>query len=337
MGMQELQVGTAVAKPGERAFGFLEVGETNDGAPIRIPVGILNGSGDGPVLWLQNGAHGMEYVGMGAIQRILHGTDPASLAGAVVCVPMVNILALRAGTRGAPQDGLDLNRTYPGRPIESAMHVFAHTEIVVHKFFSELKRVANYLVDCHAGGWFTTMSPYAQYFTSGDSVEIASEEMARASGMTLIWHTSAREAEEKAPNSLKIWSYKAGIPGITLELGGQGRLDEGDVAGTHRALQNIMMKLGLLEGEPTIPGPQYFVKKGHWLRPETGGILHCRAKPLDRVKEGQIIHTITDVLGREREHLSAPVDGVIVGIRTLAVVNSGEYCGNVGEIEGEVK
>ena len=44
--MAELRVGTAVAKQGEKGFGYLEVGETNDGAPIRIPVGIINGSKD---------------------------------------------------------------------------------------------------------------------------------------------------------------------------------------------------------------------------------------------------------------------------------------------------
>jgi predicted deacylase len=246
---------------------------------------------------------------------------------------MVNILAYRAGTRAAPQDGLDLNRSYPGKPLEQAMHVFAHTEIAVYAFFNELKRVSNYLVDCHAGGWYTTMSPYAQYFSGEADIEDVSLAMAKASGMTLIWRTDAAEAKAKAPNSLKIWAYKEGIPGITLEMGGQGRLDEVDVARTHQSLLNIMMQLEILDGEPVIPGPQYYVKRGNWLRPESGGVLWCKAKPLDRVKEGQVIHIITDLLGREREKLLAPVDGVVVGIRTLGMVNSGEYCGNIGEIE----
>jgi len=331
--MNELHVGTATAEPGKKGYGFLEVGETNDGAPIRIPVGVILGKTPGPTLWLQNGAHGMEYVGMGAIQRILQGVDPAEVSGGVVCIPMVNILAFRAGTRGAPQDGLDWNRSYPGNPLERAMHVFAHTEIAVHKFFSELVRVSNYLVDCHAGGWYTTMSPYAQYFASENETEDKSHAMAEASGMTLIWRTSALEAIDKAPNSLKIWAYKEGIAGITLELGGQGRLDEDHVERTHRSLLNIMKQLGILPGKPASFGDQYLVKRGHWLRPEAGGVLWCKAKPLDRVKKGQVIHIITDLLGRERQRLIAPVDGVVVGIRTLGIVNSGEYCGNIGELE----
>jgi predicted deacylase len=193
--------------------------------------------------------------------------------------------------------------------------------------------VASHVIDCHAGGWFNSMSSYVQYIHGDSEVEKTSQGMAEASGMTLIWSAESSEVQQKAPNSLKLWASKAGIPSITLEKGGQGLLRDDDVVPTYHAILNVMKYLGMLAGQPQINGSPQRVKRGHWLRPETGGALWCKAKPLDRVRKGETVMIVTDLLGRERERLLSPVDGVVVGIRMLGTVNSGEYCGNIGELE----
>lgn len=329
----EIGVGTARAASGERRDGLLHVAELNDGTPVSMPVAVVNGRQDGPVLWVQNGVHGMEYVGAGAIHRVLKAVRPPALRGALIVLPMVNILAYRAGARSAPLDGLDMNRIYPGRPLPQVMHVFGHSEVVIHKVFSEVRRLATHVLDLHSGGWYTTMSPYAQYLDGQGPFHEASAALARASGMTLIWRSSAAFMDEKAPSSLKIWAAKANIPGVTLEVGGQGRLVLGEVRRMAQAVLNIMRHLNMIDGAPDLPSRQYVVRQGHWLRPRSGGLLFARVKPLQRVRKGQVTHMITDLLGRPRERLRAPVDGVVVGVRTLGTVNSGDYCGNVGEVE----
>ena len=330
-----IEVGTARAEPGQRGDGVLRVAELNDGTPVDIPVAVVNGTQDGSVLWVQNGVHGMEYVGAGALHRVLRLTSPRLLRGVLIAVPMVNILAYRAGARSAPIDGLDMNRIYPGRPLHQVMHVFGHSEVVINKVFNEIRRVATHVIDLHAGGWYTTMSPYAQYLDGDGPYQEASAALARASGMTLVWRSSAAFMDEKAPSSLKIWAARASIPGVTLEVGGQGRLVPVEVRRMAQAVVNIMRHLQMVDGEPEIPVRQYVVRQGHWLRPKTGGLLFARVKPLQRVRAGQITHVITDLLGRPRERLRAPVDGLVVGVRTLGTVNSGEYCGNIGEVEGD--
>lgn len=330
--MAVIQVGSATASAGETAFGTIGAGETNDGAGIEIPIAIVRGKEDGPILWIQNGVHGTEYVGMGAIQRVLRTINPAKMKGSIVAIPMVNILALRAGSRSASQDGLDMNRIYPGNPLETAMHVFAHSEIVVDRIFRALKSTATHLIDCHAGGSNTTMAPYAQYFLGGKT-EAESAALAKVSGMALVWPTEAGFVSEKAPNSLKVWSDREGIPGIALEQGGQARLAEDEVVGMTTGILNIMKHLGIIDGEPVPAKRQLTVRKGHWLRPSTGGAIWRQVDPLEPVMKGQPIHIVTDLLGRVKETLVAPADGVVVGIRTLGTVNSGEYCGNIGEVE----
>ena len=67
----EIAIGTVKAASGERRDGLLHVAELNDGSPVAIPIAVVNGVQDGPVLWVQNGVHGMEDVGAGAFHRVL--------------------------------------------------------------------------------------------------------------------------------------------------------------------------------------------------------------------------------------------------------------------------
>lgn len=331
MSKEEIRIGTAIARPGERVYGALKVAELNDSSPIEIPVAIVRGQEDGPVVWVQNGVHGDEYVGLGAIQWMLRDLDPRAMRGSVIALPVVNILAYRARSRGAPQDGLDMNRVYPGKPLATAMHVFAHSELVVHKLLAYLLEYSDVVVDCHDGFSHTALAPYVAYSTGPAEQEEQSRRLAIQSGMAVVWKNVGDFVDEKYPGSLWPHLAKAGIPNIMLEAGGQGRLDKKDITWEHRALLNTLRHLEMIEGKVEIPQPQIFMTNGHWMRPEAGGAFWAHVEPLQRVKRGDPFGTITDLFGRERERLVAPVDGVIIGIRTHGTVHSGEYCGNVGE------
>lgn len=326
-----MRIGTAVVKPGEIAYGAVKVAELNDSSPVEVPVAIVRGHQDGPVLWVQNAVHGDEYVGLGGIQWLLRDLDPQSLCGSVIALPVVNILAYRARSRMAPQDGMDMNRSYPGKPLEKAMHLQAHTELVLHTVFGLMREYATAVVDCHDGSSAASMSPYAAYYAGPSDWEQRSRELAIQSGMTIVWKTVADFIEDKYPGSLKIYLAETGIPSVTLEVGGQGRLDETDVRRMHRALLNCLHHLDMIDGEIVIPEPQVFISRGNWLRPSRGGTFWPKVRPLQRLKKGDLFGVVTDLFGRDRERLLAPADGIVVGVRTHGTVHSGEYCGNVGQ------
>jgi hypothetical protein len=328
-----ITIGTATASPGHRSYGQLKVAELHDSSPVEIPVAIVNGREEGPVLWIQNAVHGDEYVGLGAIQRLLKELNPETLRGTVIAIPVVNILAYRARQRSAPQDGVDMNRIWPGKPLSKAMQLQAHTEIVVDRLFGHIRDYADYIVDCHDGSTIASMAPYVAYFSGAPDWERASRELAIASGMTIVWRTESGFVAEKFPGSLKVEMVKLNTPGVTLEMGGQGRLDEVDVARMHLALRNMLFHLKMVDGNVTIPEEQIFVSKGNWLRPSVGGVFWPNVKPLQRVKAGELFATVTDLFGQVKERLLAPADGVIIGIRTAATTASGEYAGNVGVID----
>lgn len=331
-----MEIGTARARQGEKGLGVLTVGWTNDAAAIDVPVMLVNGAANGPCLWVQGGSHGNEYVGTMAIQDWYRELDPVQLRGSVVLLPVINILAFRAGTRAAPQDGLDMNRVWPGYPIRQARHIYAHTELVVDALARHLEQYADAVVDCHSGGWPHLMSSYAQYFIGDDrGLSERSRGMAEAALMDLVWATTAEDYNQKSGGSIGTYLNQIGRPCITLEVGGQGRVAPADLDRMHRALRGIGVHLGLGNSGPLpVEREPLRVTRGHWLRAQRGGVLYPLVRPLDRVQAGQPVARITDLLGAELEILTAPADGVVVGHRTVAMVNTGEYVCNVGEYIG---
>lgn len=322
------------AAPGSIAKGWWKVAEAYDNSPIELPIAIVNGDRDGPVVWIQNAVHGDEYVGLGAIQHLLRSVNPADMAGAVVAVPWVNVLAFRNGSRMAPQDGMDMNRVYPGQSINEAMHLFAHTEIVVDKLFSEITRVSDIVLDLHDGGWMGEMSAYIQYFATNQEVDARSRDLAFASGMDIVWESPAGFVEKKAPGSIGTVTTPMGIPTLTIEIGGEGRLKPAWVTRMYQAVDNILRHVGVTPGDPQPHGwsEKLLVRQGNWLRPERGGVYIPHVEAGQQVKEGGLVAEVRDPFGATIEQLFAPVDGVVIGMRTYGNIATGQYAGNVAEV-----
>jgi predicted deacylase len=332
---ETLSVGTATAEPGCVGYGGLPVGELYDGSPIVVPVAVVNGLRDGPVVWIQNAVHGDEYVGLGAIHRLLDEIDLAAVSGALVLIPVLNVQAFRAGSRMAPQDGMDMNRVWPGHSMERAMHLWAHSELVVHRVFAEITAHASHVIDLHDAGWMGLMSPYVSYHTTSAVPAADLRALAASTGMDIVWESGEAFVTEKAPGSIGTRTGPTGLPTLTLEAGGEGRLHQEPVERVAQALLNALRHLRVLPGTPAHNPRQRFVVKGNWIRPLRGGILYTGVRPLQQVRRGDLIGTVRDLFGRVVEELHAPVDGIIIGARTYGVVATGQYFCNVGELAEE--
>lgn len=326
-----LEVCGVSAKPNSMSTGWFKVAELYDGSAVEVPVAILNGSKDGPIVWIQNAVHGDEYVGLGAIQEILRTVDPQELSGALVLIPWVNVQAFRAGVRSAPQDGLDMNRIYPGNPIETAMHLFAHTEIVLDKMFTELLKVADAAIDLHDGSYMGEMSPWIQYLDTGDDVGERARSMAHAAGMDVVWAKQWSFAAEKTPGALSTASMRNNVPTVTMEVGGQGRLVDEEVDEIYVSVMNVLKHLGALEGELVQHGKEekHSVTRAAWIRANRGGVYKTHTRVNEQVSEGQVVAEVRDAFGSVVEELRAPIDGILIGIRTFGVIASGQYVATI--------
>src|SRR5215831_12143514 len=85
-----LTAGPVTAPPGTKASGEIAVPAAHDEA-TTIPVTIVNGAKNGPVLALVAGNHGYEYAPILALQRLRAQIDPGRLAGTILMVHVANM------------------------------------------------------------------------------------------------------------------------------------------------------------------------------------------------------------------------------------------------------
>lgn len=321
---ETIQVGTASARPGEYATGYLECGEAVDGSSFKIPVHIVRGTKPGPTLWAQGACHGDEYDGTVAILRILAELDPNDMAGTFVAVPAANMAAYLNGTRISPLDGKDLNRHYPGDPNGT------YTDRLSHLLLNEVSRVATHFVEHHGGGDTHDVVYYTLHCSHAGPTEEA-RAMCDAMGAETVWGSS----DEWLKNSLFHRLHTAGIPAVLIECGGEGRLHPHNVQDHYDGLRNLMIHLEMLPNqEPRNVKPvKHRVTQADFFFSENGGLVELQVKRGDIIEKGQAIATISDLQGSVRETVRSAVDrGVILAIRTYGTVPSGGSIALIGKL-----
>ena len=109
-----VRIRDVAASRGTKAEGWLAIGETASG-PIRVPIVVINGAEDGPILCLTAGVHATEYAPIAAVMELVQSIDAARLRGAVIAVPVTNMRMFESRTGfTSPLDGLNLNKIAPG-------------------------------------------------------------------------------------------------------------------------------------------------------------------------------------------------------------------------------
>src|SRR5262249_49935572 len=146
------------------------------GAWVTVPVKVLIGTGARPRVVAVAGIHGDEAEGMLALLDFWATCEPADLHGTVVLVPVANPMAMAAHARRSPIDGLDFNRTFPGRPDGTA------SEQLAHRLLHDVVSGADFLFTLHS--WFATgdVVPYVEYPAGRAPLAVRSREAAIAAG-----------------------------------------------------------------------------------------------------------------------------------------------------------
>jgi len=305
-----MKIGSAVVAKGERAFGRIGV-DLADGNRVEIPIGILNGTRDGPLLYLQAAQHGLELNGIAAITKMLKEQSPSSLSGTVIAVPVASPLALRArrhwpgmGPEEAYSDSPhNMNRTWPGDSEGN------EAERMAYALFHQIVVKADYAVDFHAYSRWTASSVLAPEWNK------VSVEMAEAFGLTFI---SLFKRPESGP-AAKMFTTVAterGIPAITVELSGQWDLYPKSVEEGYRGIVNLMRHLGMVEEEPEPPKRRIVVGRVPpvEVRSPVEGLFLPFKEPGTEVKKGETLGRLIDTLRLEEMDVKSPMDGVIFRI-----------------------
>lgn len=293
--------------PGERRDFYVPMSESYSGQSVLLPVQVWRGPTDGPTVFISGAMHGDEINGTGAIRRLILEPPFKLSAGALLLVPVLNILGFERHSRYLP-DRRDLNRCFPGTADGSLASRYAHA------LFGEIVGRADFGIDLHTAAVRRTNYPNVRADLKNPEVR----RVAEAFGCELI-------VNGKGPmGSLRRAACKHGCPTIVLEAGEVWKVEPTVVEVALRGIRNVLIELGMVEGKPRRPPYQVRVDRTKWVRAEDGGMLRFHVAPGDLVKAGQPIATSTNLLGVESGLLSAPVDGVVLGMTTLPSVTPGD-------------
>ena len=289
-----MQVGKIVAHQGEHAFGYLEVAKSRSGFSADIPVHLFAGAEPGPTLLVEAAVHGGEIIGTIAILNVIEKLVPADMKGNLIAVPVLNRLGFELQDRGSRLDGRDLGRLFPGKAKGAV------TDQLVHRYFNEVVKQADVMIDFHAGGR-TAYERYVLFSTSRDpnnptEIEQARRKLAVAFGLdSAAFFPRGIFIGTESEDSIE----EAGVVMFQPELGGgTGWLANGrsNVEVGERGVWNVMKAMGILEGEIQSDGPSctiYDAAVVLWKPPVDG--LFIRKKGFgELVKEGEIYGVLQD-------------------------------------------
>jgi predicted deacylase len=293
--------------PGESASVSIVISESYSGADVRVPVHVWRGTEPGPTVGVTAAVHGDEINGTGAIRHIIRERPFELVAGTLVLVPVINMLGFERHSRYLP-DRRDLNRCFPGTARGSLASRMARS------FFDQVPRRCDYIIDLHTAAVRRTNFPNVRADMSDPKLAA----LARAFGAELI-------VEGKGPKgSLRANACRIGCPTLILEAGEVWKVEPGVMAYAIRGIRNCLRHLKMVRGEPEQPTYRVETDSTKWVRASTGGFLEFHVAPGDIVSEGEAIATNTDLLGEDQNVITAPREGVILGMTTIPSVAPGD-------------
>ncbi|MFO0954042.1 MAG: succinylglutamate desuccinylase/aspartoacylase family protein [Isosphaeraceae bacterium] len=286
--------------------------------------------GGRPRVFFTGGIHGDEYEPMAALRRLARLLERAEVSGEVTLVPLANEEAFRLGARVAG-DGLDLARTFPGRPDGTITEAVADA-------LTPLIRNANFYVDLHTGGERLAVHPLCGYMLHPDPAVLdAQRRLARAFGLPIVWGTDP----SLQGRSLSV-ARDANVPALYAEFLGGG-CDPRGVDAYVKGCLNLLRSLGMIAGTPEPPPFEPLVVEdprvgsGHMQVRHPSpceGFFEPAVKLGQRVEAGEPLGLVTDPLGRACVPVPADGSGVVIVLRRRPCVEAGESLGVVLETDG---
>jgi N-alpha-acetyl-L-2,4-diaminobutyrate deacetylase len=242
------------------------------GTPVHLelPVVVVTAKAPGRTLLLTGGVHGNEYEGPAALLELAQEQAFAIARGRVIIAPTVNPAALAARVRRSPQDGLDLNRSFPGDAAGSITQAIA-------AFMAEvLTPAADAVLDLHAGGEDSLIIPSTMIHFLADRGQMrATLDLALAFGAPAVL-----VYDEQHPGLFDTHVESHGLPFVCAELGGAGMLTRESLAIADAGVRRALAAMNLIDA----PRPEPFAGWRDWTQPKmlVAPDFHAAQPPMPR-------------------------------------------------------
>jgi predicted deacylase len=290
--------------------------EMGTGQHWYVPVMVAKGAKDGKRLLLVSGVHGDELNPIRVVQKVFADLDATKLSGSVIGIIGPSRPGVEHVTRMWPVSNLGVNlinpnRTWPGN--EAGNTVERHSWLVMNRL---IKGNADIGVDIHTGGNGIDFALFA----------FANWKDAEAQQIAQLFPIDQILLEPGFDGTLEYALVRAGIPAITLELGGPRSFDAQMIASGTEGAENLLAHYKMLDRPlgQTAKDRQVFVgNKLADLFAVQSGFTEVLVKLNDTVKKGQKVAVQHNAFGDVVHEYFAEVDGRVAIIGTDAIRERG--------------
>lgn len=315
---EPFSIGNCTIKRGERRTVDIEIPTLYTHTPMRMPVTVIRGRREGPVVFISAAVHGNELNGIEIIRRLKSSKSLKSLKGTLLLVPVVNVYGLINRSRYTP-DRRDLNRSFPGSAKGSIAARLAQI------FFEEIVVRSDFGIDLHTGAIHRSNLPQIRTNTADDF----SLRLARAFGAPVILHSQLRDG------SLRSYADEHGVPVLLYEAGEGLRFDERSIRAGVRGIVNVLREVQIL---PAVQrkkrcAESVVSESSSWIRAEYSGLIRIIKRLGDRVEGGEVIAYIDDPLGDGSFEIHSRYHGIVIGRSELPLVQEGDAIFNIAKFD----
>ena len=318
--------------PGQAETFQVKVGEYADCTPISLTVRVAVGLREGPIMAMLGVQHGDEYSGMEISNRVFYDVNPKEFRGCLVSIPVSNPLAFNAAERASPPpmgyESLNMNRVWPGDSKGLLM------ERIAAQIWDQVIKSSDLVVDLHEGGR-AFMARYIHARGTPEMESLVGEHNKRlyrlfGQGVPVLGGVNTRPG---MVGSLSIQAGLKGIPSLSPELGGGGRLWEDQVNTGIQGVKNVMIGLGMLNQEPVGSDSEQIVSDGSsWPKTQHGGVIYNCCELGAIVEESTLLGVLKDTAGRVVEECRAPYRSVIFDTRYQPTIYPGDWTYHCGRL-----
>ncbi len=298
------KIGTIEAQPGEKAFGQFKTGETHGRFPVTVPLHLINGASDGPMLVIQAGLSGLEIEPALILPKLVDEIDAAALRGTLVIVPLMNTGGFEFTQVNSPWDDKNLNDLGRGRADGSV------SEQMLYQYYEAVVANADALIEIRTGAQWS-YHRYAEVFKTGDVAK--SQALAVALGLPQVI------LSEATGGAMALAAAGDGKAAVVAHIGGgPGLRDyrEEDLGRSRRAVVNALRHMDMLDGEVEAETETIAVIEAHTVLTPAGErgftFIDASKRGAAVTKGEQIGYVRHPFSGEIVEEITAPRAGVMV-------------------------
>lgn len=313
--MKQLIIGGHEIKLGQRKRIYLNVSKLYDFTEVTIPVEVIRGKEEGPTLFISSCIHGDEINSLSIVKRLLKHKALKKIKGTLIVAPIINVFGFNDKLRYMP-DRRDLNRCFPGSENGSL------AARIAYKIINEIVKKSDYGIDLHTGAIHRNNLPQVRAYLD----DAKTKELAQMFNVPVLINSS-----DLQDGSLRQAARDLGIPVLLFEGGEALRFNEKATNFAIHGILSLMHKIGMIDHDYVHIKKQktFIARSSTWVRAPHSGIITLKRKIGDYVKKDQLIGVISDPFGEHEFKVTATVEGIIIGMITLPLLNDGDAIAHI--------